>query len=632
MVDFKYFGAPARLFTLFVLMAGPPLAALGLLGWRLLQEDLALERQRVREQLANDAGVLADESARALSRWGDLLAGDTPSAALLPAGGVLLVVDQKGVARHEGLALPYYPEVDLGTEGRAEVFAEAEQQEFRGEALPDAIAAYRRLSATGNAQQRAGALMRLARCLRKQHELPQALEVYGELAAMGGATVAGGPAELLARNERIALYKQLRDQAAAARESALLASTLQEGRFLLDRATFDFYCKAVPAAPHLKGNAEELARAVEALWPRWRQASSGAAVAGSRGHAFAMVWRPSASGTAVLVGNLDTLLAPVWKLASGLGVRVALEDEGGHLLAGGAAKDRAAKSYRETGLPWTLRVAEADPGAAQLAWQARRNLFAAGFGFMGLVIAAAAYFVFRAVRRELGVAKLQSDFVSAVSHEFRTPLAAMCHMTEMLEENAAPLERVPQYYRALRRETRRLHAMVESLLDFGRIESGRRTYCLEETDAAALARQVMEEFRERGQGAGRLALQAPPVAFPVRADPEAMALALRNLVDNALKYSPESSPVEISVALRGHLAGITVADRGPGIAREEQRAVFRKFVRGEAARALNVKGTGIGLALADRIVRAHGGWVELASDEGHGSRFTILLPAHPGRK
>ena len=70
-----------------------------------------------------------------------------------------------------------------------------------------------------------------------------------------------------------------------------------------------------------------------------------------------------------------------------------------------------------------------------MAWQSRRNLFAAGFGFMGLVIAAAAYFVFRAVRRELGVAKLQSDFVSAVSHEFLTPLAAMCLMTEMLEEN-----------------------------------------------------------------------------------------------------------------------------------------------------------------------------------------------------
>ena len=109
-----------------------------------------------------------------------------------------------------------------------------------------------------------------------------------------------------------------------------------------------------------------------------------------------------------------------------------------------------------------------------------------------------------------------------------------------------------------------------------------------------------------------------------------MALALRNLIDNALKYSPESATVAISVVRRGDLAGISVEDRGPGISKEEQLAIFRKFVRGEAARERNVKGTGIGLALADQIVKAHGGCLELASEPGHGSRFTILLPEQPG--
>ena len=92
---------------------------------------------------------------------------------------------------------------------------------------------------------------------------------------------------------------------------------------------------------------------------------------------------------------------------------------------------------------------------------------------MLLVIAAAAYFVFRAVHRELGVARLQSDFVAAVSHEFRTPLTAMCHLTEMLDEGSTEPDRLPHYYRALRRESHRLHAMVENLLDFGRIDAGR---------------------------------------------------------------------------------------------------------------------------------------------------------------
>ena len=115
----------------------------------------------------------------------------------------------------------------------------------------------------------------------------------------------------------------------------------------------------------------------------------------------------------------------------------------------------------------------------------------------------------------------------------------------------------------------------------------------------------------------------------VRADREAITLALRNLVDNALKYSPDSSPVAISVFRCGELARISVEDHGPGISREEQRAVFRKFVRGEAARAGNVKGTGIGLTLADHIVKAHGGSLAVASEPGHGSRFSILLPLQP---
>lgn len=249
---------------------------------------------------------------------------------------------------------------------------------------------------------------------------------------------------------------------------------------------------------------------------------------------------------------------------------------------------------------------------------------------MTAVIGMAAYFVFRAVHRELEVARLQSDFVSAVSHEFRTPLTAMCHVTERLEENSASPERLPQYYRALARETRRLRALVESLLDFGRLQAGKRIFDMRDTDITELARGVVDEFRDRSS-TDRLAWHAPASSVFVRADAEAIRLALRNLVDNALKYSPESGAVDVRLSCCGDLAGISVEDRGPGISKEEQRTVFRKFVRGEAARALNVRGTGIGLSLADQIVKAHGGCLELASDPGHGCQFTILLPMLSGK-
>src|SRR5207245_27120 len=110
-----------------------------------------------------------------------------------------------------------------------------------------------------------------------------------------------------------------------------------------------------------------------------------------------------------------------------------------------------------------------------------------------------------------------------------TPLTAMCHLTEMLEEGGAPPDRLQQYYGALTRETRRLHSMVESLLDFGRIEAGRQTYEMRETNAEELVRDVMNEFTDRTPGgAARLALQAPLDSCMIRADRQAIALALRN--------------------------------------------------------------------------------------------------------
>jgi signal transduction histidine kinase len=206
----------------------------------------------------------------------------------------------------------------------------------------------------------------------------------------------------------------------------------------------------------------------------------------------------------------------------------------------------------------------------------------------------------------------------------------MRHLTDMLEEGGTPGERLSHYHRALGKETRRLHATVESLLDFGRLESGQRTYRMEDTSATELAAQVVEEFREQAAPAAhRLELHAPSGNARIRADRDALALALRNLLDNAIKYSPESSTVTVVVECRENLAGISVQDQGAGIPNAEQRDVFRRFVRGSSARTLNVKGSGIGLAMAAQVVKAHGGRLELASEPGRGSRFTILLPLAP---
>jgi two-component system phosphate regulon sensor histidine kinase PhoR len=339
-------------------------------------------------------------------------------------------------------------------------------------------------------------------------------------------------------------------------------------------------------------------------------------------------------------------LASIDALAANLGVRLTLMDSDGRVIRGDSARTADAsgvtRSLRETGLPWTLQASLIEPGAAQALSGQRRTVFTAGFALMLLVIAGAGFVMFRAVHRELRVAQLQADFVAAVSHEFRTPLAAMCHLTEMLEEGGeeggVSAERLPQYYQALGRESRRLSGMVERLLDFGRIDAGRRRYELVETDPQELVTEVVQMCRDQAPAsAHRVRWDRPSPASPtsgdapgIRADREALGLALRNLIDNAIKYSPDTSPVTVTLTSQGQFVRIAVSDEGAGIPKDEQRAIFRKFARGSAAQAMNVKGTGIGLAMTGQIVKAHGGRVEVESHPGRGSTFTVVLPAVRG--
>ena len=628
----RFMGSPGKLLALFVVLAGVPVACLGWLGWRLIEQDRALEEQRVREHLENAASILGRELDHTLASWEELLAAgvaNLPGA--VPTGAVLLVFDHEGISRQRGVQLPYYPVVASGPKVDLSVFASSERLEFRDGNPAQAAIFYRELSSANNPPLRAAALMRLARCLRHQQQFANALAVYRELEAMGDVPAGGTPSGLLARHERIALLEIIGNHDVAKHEAALLHAALWQGRYRLDRATFEFYSRELPLEPN---PTLALAEAAEGSWPLWHQQSAGRSSWSSGTESFVTVWRAIPAGTAAMAGSLENLMRPVKTVMRDLQVRVTLDDPAGRLLWGTRITDRGAisKTYRQAGLPWTLGVAAADPAAARRAWVSRRTLLTGGFGLMVLVITAASYFVFRSVNRELAVARLQSEFVGAVSHEFRTPLTAVRHLAEILEDGRASSDRLQHYYRAIGNEAGRLQRIVENLLDFGTIEAGKRTYHLEETNAAALVRRVVAEFQEHCLNANPLKFHAVSDELLVYVDPEAIELALRNLLDNAIKYSPASSPVRVCVASRRGLTSISVQDQGPGIPREEQREIFRKFVRGASAKTLNVKGTGIGLAMADHIVRAHGGSLELESQASYGSRFTILLPSqspHP---
>jgi signal transduction histidine kinase len=197
------------------------------------------------------------------------------------------------------------------------------------------------------------------------------------------------------------------------------------------------------------------------------------------------------------------------------------------------------------------------------------------------------------VNRELGVARLQSDFVSAVSHEFRTPLTALRQFNELLEEEDGPTaEHRRNYYQAQTRATERLHRLVESLLDFGRMEAGRRPYQFETVDAAAVARSVTAEFISENNGRGfDVRCESDSVPHPISADCDALSRALWNLLDNAVKYSGDSRRVDVRVSRANGTVQIAVRDRGIGIPASEQTAIFQKFVRGAASTSGDIRGS-----------------------------------------
>jgi signal transduction histidine kinase len=309
-------------------------------------------------------------------------------------------------------------------------------------------------------------------------------------------------------------------------------------------------------------------------------------------------------------------------------LRCALSDPEGRTLVGDRPPARmvATRTAAAAGLPWTLHVSAApDPIASP--FSPRRRLLMLTFAVVGLVLLAGWYFILRAITRELRVSRLQADFVAAVSHEFRSPLTSMSHIAEMLADDRFPDDTVRRKaFDVLVRDTDRLRRLVEGLLDFGRFEAGAAALRLEAVDVAALVRATVADFQERvAQNGYRIELTGATDAVTARADREALARALWNLLDNAVKYSPECHTVWVEMSRRSDQISIEVQDQGIGIPIAEQREIFDRFVRGGDSKARRISGTGIGLAMVREIVRAHGGEILLTSEPGRGSRFTVVL-------
>jgi two-component system phosphate regulon sensor histidine kinase PhoR len=234
------------------------------------------------------------------------------------------------------------------------------------------------------------------------------------------------------------------------------------------------------------------------------------------------------------------------------------------------------------------------------------------------------------VRREANLSALQSDFVSKVSHELRTPLTSIRLFAETLALRRGDEAAAQKCIEGLSKESTRLQELIDRLLDWGRMESGGREFVLKDTDLRSIMATALEAFEPvRLRRHVELVTQLPPESLLVRADRGAMSDALLNLLTNAYKYGGDPPRIEVAYVQGAREVTVTVKDNGQGIPQAEHTRIFQKFYRLDDRLSREREGSGLGLAIVKHVMKAHRGRVELVSEAGKGSTFSLVLPAAP---
>ena len=225
-----------------------------------------------------------------------------------------------------------------------------------------------------------------------------------------------------------------------------------------------------------------------------------------------------------------------------------------------------------------------------------------------------------------------------IAKHLKTPIALIRLAVETLElRRLSSPEEGEKFLRSISREAMRLNQLVDNILDFARLEAGKKVFRFASVNLLEVVADAVESFRPRLEDQQfRFEVDLPADLPPVRGDATALSQCVLNLLDNAMKYSRTRREVRVTAAARRDETGtpqavtVSVADRGIGISPRDQKSIFEKFVRIETGLVHDVKGAGLGLSLVDQIMRAHGGRIELKSAVGEGSTFTLVLPAVRG--
>ena len=578
-------GKMLRRFAAMVVLPGLVLLGFGL---RALQQDRNTTEQQIKDRIQRDAELAARAMDQQLVNWQQFR---TDGVTISTAPPVRVTPASRVAYEPGGLTPDAIDESPI---------AEAEQQEEVLGNPAAAIPLYQDATASEDAGLRAAALLRLGASYRKTGRLSEARQTYRELSGMTGQRIGGVETELIARFELCLM---------GAEDRARLYHDLVAGRWRLDKARYLFYSETARAWANEADDSRRTEQDKLAL---------SATIEDYLDHP-----RKSVGNYLVFRDADEILIVPSAILRSRLEQFVNLDPEVRVRLVTAERPNSGAaySALSEAGVPWLTEAAPADPARLQSASEQRRQIYLAMLLLVFAMLMVGSYVTARAVKQQLEIARLKSDFVATVSHEFRSPLTAIQQLSELLQRGRAPTEEKRQeYYALISRESGRLARLVENLLDFSSIEGGRKEYHFDRFDPAAWLREVVSSFPK-----GPVSLSVPSELPPILGDRIALTSAVGNLLDNAVKYSPPGAPVVCEAEASNGELTIRVTDRGFGIDPEDRDHVFDRFYRGKGEISRQVKGTGVGLSLVREIVKAHGGAVDFESRLGVGSVFRIRL-------
>ncbi len=634
--------------------------ALGWLGWLLLDQDLSLKEQRIRVRVDTAAAELEGAFASGIAAMRENLNEITVVLKATPGTDIRSLGDLHqsqltyihfspvGMTVSPQISFRYLPIIEERESLQAE-FEQADRLEFQQKDYPAASRLLRLLAESPDKNVEVAALLRLGRIDRRNGRISEALASYQALAGFSGQKISSVPANWIGLYALCSIYEAENNVPQLRVELDRLVAALKRGGYPVSATTYRFYVDAADSWAGIAGWPDasqrlarlhapsEMAADLFETWGNWREGAAdafGIKIGGTGSEHVLGIW--TAFESDLLVGIIgfneiaeNSLAAITAKLESlGIGWRIS-DATGQALLTSGLISEGNPPSLRSLvigGIALTVTSFATDSVVPDPNDVTRRRLLLTGLLLILLIILTSSYFISRSLRREAEISQLQSDFVAAVSHEFRTPLTSIRQLTELLASGRVTnREKAGAYYRILEKESARLQRLVEGLLDFGRMEAGAHRYRPKSLDCSTLLKDLVTSFKEENElTAAQISLEIKG-ALHVQMDKESLTRAIWNLLDNAVKYSPDTVKIDIRAQLESGRVSIAVHDRGVGISPDEQSVIFNKFVRGSAARLTNAKGTGMGLAIVRKIIEDQGGKINVRNNPNGGSVFEIFL-------